>query len=57
MKIIDKDDQSCVMLAEKLKKIIVIKGDGTDKDLLQEENIGNVDFMVALTGDEDSFPC
>ena len=54
VKIIEKDDQKCTSLAEKLEKVIVIRGDGTDRDLLQEENIGDVDFMVAITGDEES---
>jgi trk system potassium uptake protein TrkA len=54
VKIIEKDNQKCTSLAEKLEKVIVIHGDGTDKDLLQEENIGDVDFMVAITGDEES---
>ena len=54
VKIIEKDNQKCTSLAEKLEKVIVIRGDGTDKDLLQEENIGDVDFMVAITGDEES---
>jgi trk system potassium uptake protein TrkA len=53
-KIIDKDPENCASLAEKLKRVIVINGDGTDKDLLQEENIGGADFMVAITGDEES---
>ena len=53
-KIIDKDTENCASLAEKLKRVIVINGDGTDKDLLQEENIGGADFMVAITGDEES---
>ncbi len=54
VKIIDKDTQRCTVLSEKLEKVIVIHGDGTDKDLLQEENIRDVDFMVAVTGDEES---
>ncbi len=54
VKIIEKDNQKCTTLAEKLEKVIVIHGDGTDRDLLQEENIGDVDFMVAITGDEES---
>ncbi len=53
-KIIDKDSERCASLSEKLERVIVINGDGTDRDLLQEENIGDVDFMVALTGDEES---
>jgi trk system potassium uptake protein TrkA len=32
----------------------VINGDGTDRNLLQEENIGDADLLVALTGDEES---
>jgi trk system potassium uptake protein TrkA len=54
VKIIEKDKEKCTSLAEKLEKVIVIQGDGTDRDLLQEENIEDVDFMVAITGDEES---
>ncbi|MFC1869390.1 Trk system potassium transporter TrkA [Thermodesulfobacteriota bacterium] len=54
VKVIERDSRRCSSLAEKLEKIIVINGDGTDKDLLQEENIGEMDFMVALTGDEEN---
>ena len=54
VKIIDKDSEICANLAEKLERVIVINGDGTDRDLLLEENIGDVDFMVAITGDEES---
>lgn len=54
VKIIDKDTERCNFLAQRLEKVIVINGDGTDKNLLQEENISDVDFMVAVTGDEES---
>jgi trk system potassium uptake protein TrkA len=54
VKIIDRDAHKCAALAEKLEKVIVIHGDGTDKNLLQEENINDVDFLVAVTGDEES---
>lgn len=54
VKVIEKDSQRCGNLAEKLERVIVINGDGTDKDLLLEENIGEMDFMVALTGDEEN---
>ena len=46
-KIIEKNSLRCAALAEKLEKAIIINGDGTDKDLLLEENIGGMDFMVA----------
>jgi len=52
VKIIDKNSERCADLAEKLERVIVINGDGADKNLLQEENIGDVDFMVTITGDE-----
>jgi trk system potassium uptake protein TrkA len=54
VKIIEKDNQRCTGLAQMLERVIVINGDGSDKTLLQEENIGDCDFMVAVTGDEDS---
>ncbi len=54
VKLIEKDNHRCEVLAEKLEKVIVIHGDGTDKDLLDEENIKNADYMVAITGDEES---
>ena len=54
VKIIEKDNQRCTSLAQTLERVIVINGDGSDKTLLQEENISDCDFMVAVTGDEDS---
>lgn len=53
-KIIEKDGERCALLSEKLEHVTVINGDGTDKDLLQEENVKDVDFLVALTGNEES---
>ena len=54
VKVIEKDAQKCTALSETLEKTIVLHGDGTDKDLLLEENIKDVDFMVAVTGDEEN---
>ncbi len=53
-KIIDKDQEVCNSLAEDLEKAIVIHGDGTDKALLEEENIKDHDYLVTLTGDEEN---
>ncbi|MDZ7699312.1 MAG: Trk system potassium transporter TrkA [Deltaproteobacteria bacterium] len=52
-KIIEKDSHQCARLSEILANVIVINGNGTDKELLEEENIRGVDFMVAITGDEE----
>jgi trk system potassium uptake protein TrkA len=54
VKIIDKDNERCTRLAEKLERVTVINGDGSDRALLREENISHCDFMVAITGDEES---
>lgn len=53
VKIIEKDSERCTELAEKLEKAIIINGDGTDRDLLFEENVPNADLIVAITGDEE----
>ncbi|MBW1852752.1 MAG: Trk system potassium transporter TrkA [Deltaproteobacteria bacterium] len=53
-RIIDKNSKRCADLAEKLERVIVINGDGTDRDLLLEENVADVDFLVSITGDEES---
>lgn len=54
VKIIERDPEKCARLAEELDRVIVINGDGTDRDLLQEENIRGADFLVALTSDEEN---
>jgi len=54
VKIIEEESATCAGLSEMLDRVIVINGDGTDKDLLEEENVRDVDFLVAVTGDEAS---
>jgi len=53
-KIIEKDEKICAALSASLAHVTVINGDGTDKELLEEENIGSADFVVTITGDEES---
>lgn len=48
--IIEKDEHRCQTLCEYLPKAMVINGDGTDIDLLQEEGIAHTDLLLALTG-------
>jgi trk system potassium uptake protein TrkA len=54
VKLIDDDGERCKQMATILNHVITIKGDGTDRDLLREENVGNADLLIALTGDEES---
>jgi trk system potassium uptake protein TrkA len=53
-KIIEKNPERCSILAEKLNKTIVLCGDGSDKGLLIEENIQDMDVIVTLTDDEET---
>ena len=53
-KIIEKDADRCVLLAESLNKAVVLCGDGSDQELLTEENIQDMDVAVTLTDDEET---
>jgi len=53
VRLIDQDGEKCKSAAVLLDHVIPIKGDGTDRDLLQEENAGDMDLIIALTGDEE----
>lgn len=50
VKIIDKEENRCREFAALLPNATVICGDGTEQDLLHEENIDKVDAFVSLTG-------
>jgi trk system potassium uptake protein TrkA len=54
VKILDKDRKRCEFLAENLQKTIVLRGDGTDQNLLKQENVGDMDVVASLTGDEEN---
>ncbi|WP_027179872.1 Trk system potassium transporter TrkA [Maridesulfovibrio bastinii] len=43
----------CEFLSENLNRVIVLQGDGTDQELLKEENIGEMDMVISVTGDEE----
>lgn len=53
VKIIEQSEERCDYLAENLKGALVICGDGTDLDLLQDEGIGEMDALVSLTGNDE----
>lgn len=54
IKLVEKDPEHCRQLAEKLDRTVVLQGDGSDGDLLREENIGGMDVLLALTGSEET---
>jgi len=54
VKIIDHNPGRCRVIADELKKTIVLRGDAADEDLLLEENIENTDIFCALTNDDEA---
>jgi len=53
-KLIEKNPERCIELAEALNKAVVLQGDGSDQSLLLEENIQDMDLVVTLTDDEET---
>jgi len=53
-KIIEKNPDRCALLAEGLNKTVVLCGDGSDHELLAEENIQDMDVAITLTSDEET---
>jgi trk system potassium uptake protein TrkA len=55
VKIIERDEASCALLSAKLPKAIIINGDGTDPDVLNEAGLPYAQSFVPLTGiDEEN---
>lgn len=52
-KIIEKDKERCKFLAEQLTDVLVVNGDGTDLELLNEEDIGDSDVVVSVTNNDE----
>jgi trk system potassium uptake protein TrkA len=53
VKLIEKDPQRCQMISSKLNRTIVLQGFATDQRFLEQENIGHMDMVVAVTWDEE----
>lgn len=53
VKIIEQDEEQCQYLVENLQNVLVIHGDGTDSDLLREENFAKMDALITLTGNDE----
>ena len=58
LKIIEKDEERCNYLSEELNNALIINGDGTDLELLNEEDISSSDVVVSVTdNDEKNLLC
>jgi len=53
-KIIERNPQRCALLAEHLNKVVVLCGDGSDQEILGEENIQDMDVVITLTNNEET---
>ncbi len=53
LKIIEKDEERCEYLSRELSNALVIKGDGTDLELLNEEDISSSDVVVSVTNNDE----
>ena len=54
VQLVEQNAERCHDLASILENVSVLHGDGTDKKLFEDENVGERDVFVALTGDEKS---
>ena len=53
VRIIERNEERCHQLVDRLRGVLVLHGDGTDMSLLEEENIGAADVFAAVTDDEE----
>jgi len=54
VKLIETDKEKCFELADELKNVMVICGDGRDVELLEEEGIDEMDAFIAVTGNSET---
>lgn len=53
VKIIEHDNERCEYLANSLKNSLVLRGDGTDLELLESESIAEADVCVCTTNNDE----
>lgn len=53
LKIIEKDEQRCSFLAQELDNVLIIHGDGTNLEILNEEDIASSDVVVSVTNNDE----
>jgi trk system potassium uptake protein TrkA len=53
-RLIEKNRDRCNKLAEIFDKVVVLQGDGSDQQLLAEENVQSMDVVATVTQDEET---
>jgi len=54
VRIVDHNKRRCEALAAKLDRALVLNGDATDEELLEQENVAEMDLYVAVTNDDEN---
>jgi trk system potassium uptake protein TrkA len=58
IKLIERDKERSEFIAEQLSNVLVLRGDGTDLNLLKGEGIGEMDVVISVTNsDEKNLLC
>jgi len=50
--VVEQDEARCERLAKWLPKALILKGDGTDLELLESERVEDADVLIAVTDDD-----
>ena len=54
VKLIDPDEERCLLAAEQLRGALVLHGEGSDTNLLESEGVADMDGFVAVSDDEEA---
>jgi trk system potassium uptake protein TrkA len=54
VRVLEHNKRRCEGLAAKLNRSLVLNGDATDEELLEQENIAQMDLFVAVTNDDEN---
>ncbi len=53
VKLIEMEAQRCQEISAKLHRVLVLQGYATDQAFLEQENVGSMDMVIAVTNDEE----
>ena len=54
VRVIEHNKRRCELLAANVSSALVLNGDATDEELLEQENIAEMDLFVAVTNDDEN---
>ena len=54
VRVVEHNKRRCEVLAAKVSDALVLNGDATDEELLEQENIGEMDLFVAVTNNDEN---